>query len=88
MPTGFEPIFFAKHKVEKVPKGPKVLFHEIRGSLLGLNDPQVLAQFEAFMNPGQIVPHSTLATLVGTPNTIGQQHSTEIPSPIASLTPL
>ena len=40
------------------------------------------------MNPGQIVFHLTLATHADTPNTTGQQHSTEISSPITSLTPL
>jgi hypothetical protein len=40
------------------------------------------------MNPEKIVSHSTPATPPGTPNTTGQQHSTEISSPIASLTPL
>jgi hypothetical protein len=87
-PTGSEPSSSTKHKVEEVLKSPEVLFHEIRASLLGMNDPQVLSRFEAFMNLRQIVPHSTPATFVGTPNTIGQQHSMEIASPIASLTPL
>jgi len=40
------------------------------------------------MNQGQLFPHSTLATHVGTPNTTGQEHSTIIISPIPSLTPL
>jgi hypothetical protein len=48
-----------------------MLFHEIKTSLSGLNDPQVLAWFEAFMNLGQFVPHSTPFTPVGTPNKIG-----------------
>ena len=65
-PTGPEPSSSTKHKAEEVPKGPEVLFHEIRASLSRLNDPYVLAWFESFMNPRQIVPHSTLATPVGT----------------------
>jgi hypothetical protein len=65
-----------------------VLFHEIRASLAGLEDLQVLSRFEAFMNLGQVVPHSTAATPVGTPNTTRQEPSTEICSPITSLTPL
>jgi hypothetical protein len=77
-PTGSEPSSSTKHKVEEVPKIPEVLFHEIRTSLSGLNDPQVLARFEAFMNLGQVVPHSTPTTPAGTPNTTGQEHSTEI----------
>jgi hypothetical protein len=48
----------------------------------------VLAQFEAFMNPRQFVPHSMPTTYARTPNTIRQQHSTKITFPIASLTPL
>jgi hypothetical protein len=40
------------------------------------------------MNLEQIASHSTPKTPVGTLNTTGQQHSTEIASPIASLTPL
>jgi hypothetical protein len=87
-PTGFEPSCSAKHKVEEVPKIPDVLFHEIRASLSGLNDPQVLARFEAFMNSRQGVPHSTPTTLFGTPNTTRQEPSTKIMSPITSLTPL
>jgi hypothetical protein len=77
-----------KNKAEEVPKGLEVLFHEIRASLSGLNDRQMLSWFKAFMNLGQVVPHSTLATLAGTLNTIGQESSTEISSPITSLTPL
>jgi hypothetical protein len=67
--TGPEPSSSTKHKAEEVPKDPEVLFHEIRASLVGLKDPQVMAQFEAFMNPGQVVPHSTPTTPAGTPNT-------------------
>jgi hypothetical protein len=77
-PTGSEPSCSTKHKVEEVPKIPEVLFHEIRASLSGLNDPQVLARFEAFMNPGQVVPHSTPATPTGTLNTTGQEPSTKL----------
>jgi hypothetical protein len=40
------------------------------------------------MNPGQFVPHSTLATPIGTPNTTRQEPSTKIGLPITSLTPL
>jgi hypothetical protein len=87
-PTISEPSSSTKHKAEEVPKGPKVLFHEIRASLAGLKDPQVMAWFEAFMNLGQVVPHSTPTTLAGTPNTTGQEPSTEIGFPITSLTPL
>jgi hypothetical protein len=68
--------------------GPEVLFHEIRASLVGLKDPQVLSRFEAFINVGQFIPHSTPTAPTGTPNTIGQEPSTEIGSPITSLTPL
>jgi hypothetical protein len=85
---GSEPSSSTKHKAEKVPKNPEVLFQEIRTSLSGLNDPHVITWFEAFMNLGQIVSHSTLANPTGNLNTIGQQHSTEIFSPITSLTPL
>jgi hypothetical protein len=46
----------------------------------------VLAQFEAFMNLGRVIPHSTPTTHVGTPNTTRQAPSTEIGSPITSLT--
>jgi hypothetical protein len=64
------------------------LFQEIKTSLSGLNDPQVLARFEAFMNLEQVVPHSTPTTSAGTPNTTGQEHSITVRSPITSLTPL
>jgi hypothetical protein len=57
-------------------------------SLLGLNDPHVLARSKAFINLRQIISHSTPTTPTGTLNTTGQQHSTEIASPITSLTPL
>jgi hypothetical protein len=40
------------------------------------------------MNPGHIIPHSTLATHVGTVNTTKKKPSTKIGSPITSLTPL
>ena len=40
------------------------------------------------MNQGKFFPHSTLATPIGTPDTIGQEHSTTIMSPITSLTHL
>jgi len=53
-----------------------------------LNDPQVLARFEDFMNPRQVVPHSMPTTPVGTLNTIGQEHSTTVIPSITSLTPL
>jgi hypothetical protein len=86
--TGSKPSSSTKHKAEKVPKIPEVLFQEFRTSLSGLNDPQVLAWFEAFINPRQVVSHSTPSTPAGTLNTTGQQHSTEIASPITSLTPL
>jgi hypothetical protein len=86
--TGSESGSSTKPKAKKVPKIPEVLFQEIRTSLSGLNDPQVIAWFEAFMNPVQIVSHSTPTTTVGTPNTIGQQDSTKVSSPIASLTRL
>jgi hypothetical protein len=57
-------------------------------SLSGMNDPQVFAWFKAFMNLGQIVPHSTSTTSDGTPIIKGLGPSTEIYSPITSLTPL
>jgi hypothetical protein len=82
------PSFSTKQKAEEVPKSPKTLFQEIKKSLSGLNDQQVLAWFESFMNQEQVVPHSMPATLVGTPNTLGQEHSTTNMSPITSLTPL
>jgi hypothetical protein len=85
-PTGSEPSCYAKNKFEEVPKTPDVIFHEIRESLSGLNDPQVLARFEAFMNLVQVLPHSTQATPAGTLNRIGQEPSTEISSHITPLT--
>jgi hypothetical protein len=87
-PTESEPSCSTKNKVEEVSKSSEGLFKEIKSSLLGLNDQQILAQFEAFMNQGQVVPHSTPATPVGTPNTTGPENSTTIISPIPSLTPL
>ena len=69
--TGFEPSCSAKNKVEEVPKAPEVLFHEIRASLVGLKDPQMLARLKSFMNLRQVVPHSTPSTPAGTPNTVG-----------------
>jgi hypothetical protein len=38
-------------------KSSKGLFKEIKKSLLGMNDQQILTQFEAFMNQGQAFPH-------------------------------
>jgi hypothetical protein len=87
-PIRYYPSLSTKHKFEEVPKIPEVLFHEIRASLSGLNDPQVLARFESFMNPRHVIPHSTPTTFASTLNTTGQQDSTKIYSPIASLTPL
>jgi hypothetical protein len=87
-PTGSEPSCSTKNKVEEVPKSPERLFQEIKTSLSILNNQQALAQFEAFMNQGQVVPHSMPTTPIGTPNTTGQEHSTTIMSPITSLTPL
>jgi hypothetical protein len=87
-PTGSESSCYTKNKYEGVPKNIEKLFQEIKTSLSGLNDPQVLSWFEAFMNQGQVVPHSTPATPAGTPNTTGQEHSTPVMSPITSLTPL
>jgi hypothetical protein len=40
------------------------------------------------MNQGQVFPHSTPVTSVGTPSTTGPESSTTIISPIPSLTPL
>jgi hypothetical protein len=37
-----------------------------------MNDQQVFSRFEAFMNHGQVVPHSTPTTCIGTPNTTRQ----------------
>ena len=64
------------------------LFKEIKASFLGLNNQQILAQFESFMNQGQVFSHSTPVTSVGTPSTTGPKISTAIISPIPSLTPL
>jgi len=49
-PIGSKTSFSTKNKVEEVPKSPERLFQEIKTSLLGLNDQQVLARFEDFMN--------------------------------------
>jgi hypothetical protein len=87
-PTRSEPSCSTKNKYEEVSKSSEGLFKEIETSLSGLNDQQILAQFEDFMNHGQIFPHSTPATLVGTPNTTIPESSTTIISHIPSLTPL
>jgi hypothetical protein len=64
------------------------LFKEIKTSLLGLNDQQILAHFEAFMKHGQVFPPSTPVTYVVISSTTGPESSTAIISPIPSLTPL
>jgi hypothetical protein len=74
--------------VEEVVNCSEGLFKEIKTSLLGLNDQQILTQFEAFMNQGQVFPHSTPVTSAGTPSTTGLESSTTIISLIPSLTPL
>jgi len=74
--------------VEEVVKSSEGLFKEIKTSLLGLNDQQILTQFEAFMNQGQAFPYSTLVTSASTPSTTGPESSTTIISHTPSLTPL
>jgi hypothetical protein len=88
MPTRSDPSFSSKKKYEKFPKGPEVLFHEIRVSLIGMKNPQLLARFEAFMSLVQFFPHSTPTTPASTLNTTGQGTSTKISYHITSLTPL
>jgi hypothetical protein len=48
----------------------------------------MLARFKAFMNLGQVIPHSTPTTPTGTLNTTVQEPCTKIMSPITYLTPL
>jgi hypothetical protein len=86
--TESQPSCSTKNKVEEVVKSSEGLFKEIKTSLLGLNDQQILTQFEAFMNQGQFFPHSTPVTSTSTPSTTGPESSTTIISPIPSLTPL
>jgi len=67
-----QPSFCTKNKTEEVSKSSNGLFKEIKTSLLGINDQQILSQFETFMNQGQFFPHSTLVTSAAIPNTTGQ----------------
>jgi hypothetical protein len=52
--TESQPSCSTKNKAEEVLKSSDGLFKEIKTSLLGLNDQQILTQFEAFMNQGQV----------------------------------
>jgi len=85
MPTGFESSHFGKHKVEGTPKSSKVLKQELEASLSDQLIPQALAQLKYFLNKGQYVPPSEPTTPVVILNTTKKQKSTNISTPITSL---
>jgi hypothetical protein len=86
MPLGFEPGSSCKYNIEETPKSSKVLTRKLQASLSISLGPQATAQLEAFLKQGQDASPSTLATF--STNTAEQQQSTEIGTPITSLTPL
>jgi hypothetical protein len=64
------------------------LNQKLEASLSSPLGPQAKAQLEAFLKQGQTMSPSSPTTPIGTSNTIEQQQSMEIGSPITSLTPL
>jgi hypothetical protein len=86
MPIGFEPIHFGKHKVQETSKSSEVSTKELQASFTGQLSPQALSQIKSFLKQGQDVPPSSLATPVVTSNTIEQQQSTKVATPITLLT--
>jgi hypothetical protein len=86
IPPGFEPGNSGKQDIEETPKSSEVLTQELEASLSSPLGPQAIAQLEAFLKQGQDASPSTPATYAA--NTVEQQQSIEIGTPITSLTPL
>jgi hypothetical protein len=64
------------------------LTQKLEASLLGQLSPQALEQIKSYMRQGPDMPPSMPSTPAGTSNTIEQQQSMNIGTPITSLTPL
>jgi hypothetical protein len=86
MPLGFEPGSYGKHNIEKTTKSSEVLTQKSEASLSSPIGPLEMAQLKAFLKKGKDASLSTPSTLVV--NTVEQQWSIEINTPITSLTPL
>jgi hypothetical protein len=86
MPPCFEPRYSGKHNIEETPKRSEVFTQELEASLSGQLGHQALSHIKTYLKQGQDASPLTLATPAT--NTVEQQQSTEIGTPITSLTPL
>jgi hypothetical protein len=86
VPPGFETGSSSKQDTEENPKSTKVLMQKVEASSSNPLGTQAKAQLEAFLKQGQDTSPSTPSKPVA--HTAEKQPSTEIGSPIASLTPL
>jgi hypothetical protein len=86
VPPSFESGNFSKKDTNETPKGFEVLTQELKVSLSIRLGPQAMTQLETFLKKGKDTSPSTPASSVA--NTTEQQPSTDIDTPITSLTPL
>jgi hypothetical protein len=86
IPLGFELGNSGKHNIEDNLESSEVLTQKLEASLSSPLDPHATDQLEAFLKQGQDVSLSKPATPAS--NTAEQRPSTEIDTPIISLTPL
>jgi hypothetical protein len=86
MPPGFEPGYSGKHNIEETPKSSEVLTQELEASLLRQLGHQALAHLKTYLKQGHDAYPSTKTTPAT--NIAEQQQSTEIGTPITSLTTL